>query len=141
MSNKERLGKNPLFRDALEKKEQKTESIGADSKQSKLVKSSKSDKQPPAAVMAAIEEISADSKHSKPSESDLYSNSSKSGKYTSSAGLKEGWTRGAFVMREETLETIRNYAYWERLDIKDVVEEAFASFFKGRDVQPRPGKR
>lgn len=135
MSNKERLGKNPLFRDALEKKKQKTEGIGADSK------SRKSDKQPPAAVMAAIEEISADSKYSKPSKSDLYSNSSKSGKHTSSAGLKEGWTRGAFVMREETLETIRNYAYWERLDIKDVVEEAFASFFKGRDVQPRPGKR
>jgi hypothetical protein len=44
-------------------------------------------------------------------------------------------------MRETTLETIRNYAYWERRDIKDVVEEVFRSFFKGRDVQPRPGKQ
>jgi hypothetical protein len=59
-------------------------------------------------------------------------------KHTSSAGLKKGWTRGAFVMREQTLENIRNYAYWERRSIKDVVEEAFDLFFQSREVSPRP---
>jgi hypothetical protein len=102
MSNKDRLGKNPLFRDALSSPAAPEENVKVDSKQG------------------------LQSKPSKPS---------------SKVGLQEGWTRGAFIMRETTLETIRDYAYWERRDIKDVVEEVFSSFFNGRDVQPRPGKR
>lgn len=111
MSNKDRLGKNPLFRDALS----------------------------PAPATAPVAVVEENVKvNSKP---DLQSKQSLPSKPSSKAGLQEGWTRGAFIMRETTLETIRNYAYWERRDIKDVVEEVFDSFFKGRDVQPRPGKR
>jgi hypothetical protein len=113
MSNKDRLGKNPLFRDALS-------SLPATAQEEQAEVSGKQSKH---------------NNHSKQSKTD------KPTKPPSKAGLQEGWTRGAFIMRETTLETIRNYAYWERRDIKDVVEEAFRSFFKGRDVQPRPGTR
>ena len=116
MSNKDRLGKNPLFRDALSPA-------------------------PATAPVAVVEEnVKVDSKPDLQSKQSLPSKPDKPSKPSSKAGLQEGWTRGAFIMREKTLETIRDYAYWERRDIKDVVEEVFSSFFKGRDVQPRPGK-
>jgi hypothetical protein len=113
MSNKDRLGKNPLFRDALSSS--------------------------PAA--APEENVKVYSKQDLQSKLSLPNKTDKPSKPSSKAGLQEGWTRGTFIMRETTLETIRNYAYWERRDIKDVVEEVFRSFFKGRDVQPRPGKQ
>jgi hypothetical protein len=45
-------------------------------------------------------------------------------------GLSEGWTRATFIIKEDQLKEIKDYAYWERLQIKDVLEEIIDSFFE-----------
>ena len=50
--------------------------------------------------------------------------------------LKEGWTRATFIMREDYLEKIKALAYWNRIEIKEVVDEAFSSYLKGKSIKP-----
>jgi hypothetical protein len=39
-------------------------------------------------------------------------------------GLKSDETRATFIVREDLLEKLKAIAYWERLNIKDVINEA-----------------
>lgn len=39
------------------------------------------------------------------------------------AGLTENYTRATFILSVETLEDVKNYAYTERLSMKDAVEK------------------
>lgn len=39
-------------------------------------------------------------------------------------GLKTDETRATFIVREDLLEKLKAIAYWERLNIKDVINEA-----------------
>jgi hypothetical protein len=39
-------------------------------------------------------------------------------------GLKSDETRATFIVRENLLEKLKAVAYWERLNIKDVINEA-----------------
>jgi hypothetical protein len=39
-------------------------------------------------------------------------------------GLKNDETRATFIVREDLLEKLKAVAYWERLNIKDVINEA-----------------
>ena len=39
-------------------------------------------------------------------------------------GLKTDETRATFIVREDLLEKLKAVAYWERLNIKDVINEA-----------------
>lgn len=39
------------------------------------------------------------------------------------AGLTEDYTRATFILSVETLENVKNYAYTERLSMKDAVEK------------------
>jgi len=48
---------------------------------------------------------------------------------SSRAGLPEGWTRATFIVKENTLNTVKEYAYWERKEIKTVIEEALTLYF------------
>jgi hypothetical protein len=43
-------------------------------------------------------------------------------------GLKTGETRATFIVQEEDLEKIKAIAYWDRRNIKDVINAAFAAF-------------
>lgn len=56
-------------------------------------------------------------------------------------GLQEDLTRATFIVREEHLEKIKAYAYWERLQIKDVLEEMCQQFFENKKVRSVPEKR
>lgn len=56
-------------------------------------------------------------------------------------GLEEGWTRVTFIVEKNVLEKARDYAYWERMHLKDVVNEALIVFFADKDISPRPNKR
>lgn len=51
-------------------------------------------------------------------------------------GLKEGWIRATFIVREEYLNKIKALAYWERKDIKQVVDEAMTEYLKNKKVKP-----
>ena len=42
---------------------------------------------------------------------------------TSQKGLKKGWTRATFILKSDYLEKIKALAYWERKEIKEVVDE------------------
>ena len=44
---------------------------------------------------------------------------------SSQIGTKEEETRATFIVNESLLEKIKAIAYWERVQIKDVVDEAF----------------
>ena len=54
------------------------------------------------------------------------------------AGLKPGWTRASFIVREDNLKKIKALAYWERKNIKQILDEALAAYFKDKDVKPIP---
>lgn len=58
----------------------------------------------------------------------------------SKAGLPEGWTRATFIVREEFLSKIKDVAYWDRKEIKEVIDEALEAYLSGRRVKPTPKK-
>ncbi len=80
-------------------------------------------------------------KRSKQSKQSLHSKQSNTGKVTSSNGLSEGWIRATFIMREDNLEKVKDFAYWERLQIKEVIDEALENYFEDKKVRKRPDKR
>lgn len=57
---------------------------------------------------------------------------------TSQLGTQEGWTRATFIMREEALNKLKALAFWERKSIKDVMDDVFSSYLKGKTVKPMP---
>lgn len=44
---------------------------------------------------------------------------------TSQSGLREGLTRATFIIREDTLDRLKDKAYQDRKKLKDLVTEAF----------------
>jgi uncharacterized protein YnzC (UPF0291/DUF896 family) len=60
---------------------------------------------------------------------------------TSQKGLKDGWTRDTFILRREYLEKIKALAYWERISIKEVIDEALGSYLKGKKTKPISNER
>ena len=57
---------------------------------------------------------------------------------SSRAGLKPGWTRASFIVREDNLTKIKALAYWERVNIKHVLDEALSTYLAGKDIKPLP---
>lgn len=56
-------------------------------------------------------------------------------------GLQEDLIRATFIMREDHLERIKAFAYWERIQIKDVVEKMCEQFFEDKRVRSIPQKQ
>jgi len=54
---------------------------------------------------------------------------------------REGYTRATFIVREDLLNRIKALAYWERMEIKEVVEEALLNHMKGKKIKPLPEKK
>lgn len=52
----------------------------------------------------------------------------------SEKGLTKEWTRATFIVETETLETLKDYAYTERLTMKEVVQMALDQFIDGIDT-------
>ncbi len=57
---------------------------------------------------------------------------------TTSKGLRPGWTRATFIVREETVQQLKAVAYWDRKELKRVVDEALRAYLGGKDVRPIP---
>lgn len=55
---------------------------------------------------------------------------------SSQEGLREGWTRATFIVREEHLEKLKALAYWERKQLKELVDEIFSSYLRNKKVKP-----
>lgn len=59
-------------------------------------------------------------------------------------GLPANLTRATFIVDVETLDVLKNYAYTERVPIKDVVDQALREFVSKIDKQSlleRPNKQ
>jgi hypothetical protein len=52
----------------------------------------------------------------------------------SQEGLPEHWTRATFIVREDLLDTLKDYAYTQRLTIRDVMQEALTAYLHGKKV-------
>jgi hypothetical protein len=91
---------------------------------------------PPTGVNALIQDTRG-STHSNMSNKETHSNLSN----TSTAGLPSGWKRATFIVWEPFLEKLKNVAYWEREDIKDILHEALDAYLSGKEVNPRPKKK
>jgi hypothetical protein len=74
----------------------------------------------------------------KQSTSSKQSNNSKAS--TTKKGLPEGWSRATFIVRDEYLEKIKAVGYWDRKQIKEVLDEAITGYLKGRKVKAIPTK-
>ena len=59
---------------------------------------------------------------------------------TSQKGLKNGWTRATFILRNDHLEKIKALAYWERKKVKEVVNEVLGFYLKGKRTKRRGDK-
>lgn len=64
---------------------------------------------------------------------------------TSQIGTKESETRATFIVNEASLEKIKAIAYWDRLQIKDVIANALDAHIKDYEkrnggLQPTPTK-
>jgi len=59
---------------------------------------------------------------------------------TSYDGLREGWIRATFILREDYLEKIKSLAYWKRRNIKEVMDQALEEYLKGRKIKSRRNK-
>jgi hypothetical protein len=51
------------------------------------------------------------------------------------AGLKSGWIRATFIVREEYLDKLKSLAYWDRKDIKTVLDEALERYLTGKKIK------
>ena len=59
---------------------------------------------------------------------------------SSQEGLKDGWTRATFILREDYLGKIKALAYWKRRNIKEVMDEVLKEYLKGRKIKSRRKK-
>ncbi len=55
-------------------------------------------------------------------------------------GLKNSETRATFIVDEGLLEKLKAVAYWERLNIKEVIHELFHSYLSAYEKQNGPIK-
>ncbi len=53
-------------------------------------------------------------------------------------GLHAGWTRATFIIDKELHETVKAYAYWQRVTVKEVVDAALTQYFADKEVPPMP---
>ncbi|OQC00073.1 MAG: hypothetical protein BWX78_01439 [Firmicutes bacterium ADurb.Bin099] len=53
---------------------------------------------------------------------------------SSQEGLPEGWTRASFIIQETVLEKLKDYAYTDRRQIKEVVTEALENYLKNKKI-------
>jgi len=59
---------------------------------------------------------------------------------TSQKGLKAGWTRGTFILRKDHLEKIKSLAYWERKQVKEVMDEVLGDYLRRKRIKPMRNK-
>lgn len=58
----------------------------------------------------------------------------------SDLGCKESETRATFIVNEELLDKLKAVAYWERIKIKEAIDEALSDYLEKKKIKPRPEK-
>jgi hypothetical protein len=78
-----------------------------------------------------------DTRESNPEFSSTPINQSNSSKHSSRIGLKPGWTRATFIVKDDVLEKLKDLAWWDRKDIKEVLEEALTTYLGNKTFESR----
>ncbi len=58
----------------------------------------------------------------------------------SEVGCKENETRATFIVNEDLLDKLKAVAYWERVKIKEALEEALGDYLSKKNIKARPEK-
>ena len=56
---------------------------------------------------------------------------------TSQENLPENWTRATFIIREDRLEKLKNYAYTDRRTLKEIVNEMLDEYLADKEIIER----
>lgn len=56
---------------------------------------------------------------------------------SSQEGLQDNFTRATFIVREDLLKKLKDYAYTERETLKDVINKMLAEFLDGKEIIER----
>lgn len=60
---------------------------------------------------------------------------------SSKTGLPPGWRRVTFILKEEYINKLKAYAYWERMTLKDLIEEIIANYLDTKRITEIPPRR
>ena len=52
-----------------------------------------------------------------------------------------GWKRATFIVRKEKLEKLKDVAYWERKEIKEVMDDVLGQYLSDKTPKARPKKK
>lgn len=56
---------------------------------------------------------------------------------SSKEGLKDDYTRATFIVREDLLEKLKDYAWTERKTLKDTINEILEEYLKDKEIMER----
>lgn len=56
---------------------------------------------------------------------------------SSQEGLQDNFTRATFIVREDLLKKLKDYAYTERMTLKDLINEMLESYLSDKEVIER----
>ena len=59
---------------------------------------------------------------------------------SSQENLPENWTRATFIVREDRLKRLKDYAYTDRRTLKDIVNEMIDQYLEGKEIIDREGE-
>ena len=59
----------------------------------------------------------------------------KDAKLSVKAGLKEGETRATLILRESVIEKYKAISYWDRVPLKEVMDDALSSFITSYEAK------
>ena len=69
-----------------------------------------------------------DTNDTKDTNDTMYTENTKGG--STRQGLPEGWRRATIIVRETIMDRITDYAYWQRVPIKDVIDDILSGRLK-----------
>lgn len=59
---------------------------------------------------------------------------------SSQEGLQENWTRATFIVREDLLQKLKDWAQHEQKSIKDVVKEMMTEYLENKEIPNERGE-
>ena len=59
-------------------------------------------------------------------------------KSSSKSGLPCGWKRATFILKEEHLDKLKACAYWERVTLKELIDEMIAIYLDTKKINKIP---
>ena len=56
------------------------------------------------------------------------------------ASTPSEWVKKTYLIKRKHIEKIKAEAYWRRLQLREIVDEAFEAYFADNDIKPKPDR-